>query len=95
MLQSDLTHWLLTLVQHGVSGNAYNLGSDEVISIADLAHLVRDIFSPEKKVNLKRIALADNAYRTRYVPDESKVKIDLGLEVTVPLAKAIQLGLSG
>jgi dTDP-glucose 4,6-dehydratase len=91
MYQTDLAQWLLTLLQHGADGNAYNVGSDESISIAGLACLVRDILSPEKQVHLKGEALADNAYRSRYVPDVSKAKMDLGLELTVPLAKAIRL----
>ena len=95
MYQRDLAHWLLTLLQDGVSGNAYNVGSDEAISIADLAHLVRDIVSPEKQVHVKSQLLADNVFRNRYVPDISKAKIDLGLQITVPLAEAIRLSVSG
>jgi dTDP-glucose 4,6-dehydratase len=91
MHQSDLAHWLLTLLQRGASGNAYNVGSDEAISIADLARLVRDIVSPEKQVHVKSNLLADNVFRNRYVPDISKAKMDLGLEITVPLADAIRL----
>ena len=91
MYQSDLAHWLLTLLQDGASGNAYNVGSDEAISIADLARLVRDIVSPEKQVHVKSQLLADNVFRNRYVPDISKAKMDLGLEITVPLADAIRL----
>lgn len=94
MHQSDLAHWLLTLLQHGSSGNAYNVGSDEAINMADLAHLVRDILSPKKKVEIKGAALADNLFRSRYVPNVSKAKMDLGLELTVPLEKAIRLSVS-
>ena len=95
MYQSDLAHWLLTLLQQGASGNAYNVGSDQAISIADLARLVRDIVSPEKKVHVKSQLLADNVFRNRYVPDISKAKMDLGLEITVPLAEAIRLSVRG
>ena len=49
---SDLAHWLLTLLEHGRPGQAYNVGSDEVISIADLAHMVRDLLVPEKPVHI-------------------------------------------
>ena len=94
MHQSDLAHWLLTLLQFGKAGNAYNVGSDEAISIADAAHLVRNILAPEKKVHIKGAPLADNADRNRYVPDISKAKLELGLEVTVPLAQAIKLSAS-
>ena len=95
MHQSDLAHWLLTLLQQGASGNAYNVGSDEAISIADLARLVRNIVSPEKQVNVKSQLLADNVFRNRYIPDISKAKTDLGLEITIPLAQAIRLSTSG
>lgn len=91
MHQSDLAHWLLTLMQYGVSGNAYNVGSDEAISIANLAYLVRDILSPKKQVHFQGNSREDNAIRIRYVPNISKAKNDLGLEVTIRLAQAIQL----
>jgi dTDP-glucose 4,6-dehydratase len=87
--QSDLAHWLLTLLEHGRPGQAYNVGSDEVISIAALAHLVRDILAPEKPVHI--LGQPDpGAARNRYVPDIRKAQQDLGLSVTIPLAEAIR-----
>lgn len=87
--QSDLAHWLLTLLEHGRPGQAFNLGSDEVISIAALAHLVRDILAPDKTVHiLGQPDLA--AARSRYVPDIRKAKQELGLRVTVPLQEAVR-----
>ena len=87
--QSDLARWLFTLLEHGRSGQAYNVGSDEVISIAALAHLVRDILAPDKPVQI--LGQPDpGAARNRYVPDISKAKQQLGLNVTVPLAQAIR-----
>ena len=91
MHQSDLAHWLLALLQYGAAGNAYNVGSDEAISIADLAYLVRDILSPEKQVLVKSEELADNVSRSRYIPDISKAKNQLGLKVILPLTQAIRL----
>ena len=92
--QSDLAHWLFTLLELGRPGQAYNVGSDEVISIADLAHLVRDILAPYKPVHI--LGQPDpGAARNRYVPDISKARQQLGLSVTVPLAEAIsRTGLS-
>jgi len=87
--QSDLAHWLFTLLEHGQPGQAYNVGSDEVISIAALAHLVRDILAPNKPVHI--LGKADSAAaRNRYVPDIRKAQQDLGLNVTIPLAEAIR-----
>ncbi len=87
--QSDLAHWLFTLLKRGRPGEAYNVGSDEVISIADLAHLVRDILAPQKTVQI--LGKPDpNAARNRYVPDTRKIREELGLNVTIPLADSIR-----
>ena len=53
MNQSDLARWLLCILDEGVSGHAYNVGSEQAISISDLAYLVRDILSPNKPVVFK------------------------------------------
>jgi len=87
--QSDLAHWLLTLLEHGRPGQTYNVGSDEVISIAALAHLVRDILAPNKPVHILGQP-NPGAARNRYVPDIRKAQQQLGLGVTVPLAEAIR-----
>jgi dTDP-glucose 4,6-dehydratase len=87
--QTDLAHWLFTLLEHGRPGQAYNVGSDEVINIAALAHVVRDILAPGKPVHI--LGQPDpGAARNRYVPDIRKAQQDLGLSVTIPLAEAIR-----
>jgi UDP-glucuronate decarboxylase len=92
--QSDLAHWLLTLLEHGRPYQVYNVGSNEVISIAALAHLVRDILAPEKPVHILGQP-NPGAARNRYVPDICKAHQQLGLTVTVSLAEAIlRTGLS-
>jgi dTDP-glucose 4,6-dehydratase len=87
--QDDLAQWLLTLLERGRPGEAYNVGSDEVVSIADLAHLVRDLLAPHKPVII-RGQCTDTQGRNRYVPDIRKIKTELGLGVTIPLAEAIR-----
>ena len=87
--QDDLAHWLLTLLQKGRPGEAYNVGSDEVVSIADLAHLVRNLIAPGKSVRILGEADPSQA-RSRYVPDISKAKRELDLDVTIPLAESIR-----
>jgi dTDP-glucose 4,6-dehydratase len=87
--QTDLAHWLLTLLEHGSSGQAYNVGSDEVISIAALAYLVRDILAQDKPVHI--LGQPDPCCaKNLYVPDIRKPLHQLGLRVTVPLAEAIR-----
>jgi UDP-glucuronate decarboxylase len=91
MHQSDLAKWILTLLQNGRNGNAYNVGSDDAISILDLASLVRDILSPEKKVMVRSEYCLGEALRNRYVPDINKAKIEMGLGLTVNINNAIRL----
>jgi len=87
--QSDLAHWLFTLLERGRSGETYNVGSDEVISIGELAHLVRDVLAPEKPVQI--IGKADpDAARNRYVPNITKAREELGLGITVALCNSIR-----
>jgi len=87
--QSDLAHWLLTLLEHGRPGQAYNVGSNEVISIAELAYRVRDILSPGKPVHILGQS-NPGAARSRYVPDIRKAQQELGLNVTISLTDAIR-----
>jgi UDP-glucuronate decarboxylase len=86
--QRDLARWLLSLLKRGRSGEAYNVGSDRAISIADLAHLVRDLVSPGKPVRILCRSV-DNAERSRYVPDISKIDRHLGLRPTFTLEQSI------
>ena len=86
--QTDLAHWLFTLLDQGCPGQAYNVGSDEVISIADLAHLVRDLLAPNKPVRILGQA-SPGAVRHRYVPDLQKAQKAFGLSGTVSLSEAI------
>ncbi len=87
--QDDLAHWLLTLLACGRPGEVYNVGSDEVVTIAELAHLVRDLLAPDKPVRVHG-QRQDTSGRNRYVPDIRKARAELGLGVTIPLAEAIR-----
>lgn len=86
--QRDLAEWLLTMLDKGEPGRAYNVGSDQAITIAELANQVRDLIAPDKPVRILRQAEASGA-RSRYVPDISRVRTEFGLVVTIPLMEAI------
>lgn len=88
MEQSDLARWLLELLLRGRSGQAYNVGSPEAISIVDLAHLVRDTLAPDKPVHILGQA-SDPSARSLYIPDLGKAGRELGLGIQVPLREAI------
>lgn len=89
MDQRDLAIWLLRLLQAAPSGCAYNVGSDQAITIAELAHLVRDLLAPHKVIRISSKATTSKDSRSRYVPDISRSKNELGLEVTISLVDSL------
>lgn len=88
MNQADLAEWLFCILDRGIAGRAYNVGSNEQISVGDLAYLVRDILSPDKSVVFKR---KNDVYQGRniYIPDLESAKNDLKLEVQISLIESI------
>lgn len=87
--QRDLASWLLTIMERGKSGQAYNVGSDQAISIGDLAYLVRDIIAPTKIVYILGETNEENT-RNTYIPSIKKARVELGLELSITLAEAIR-----
>ncbi|HZL29057.1 MAG TPA: NAD-dependent epimerase/dehydratase family protein [Acidobacteriaceae bacterium] len=101
LYMSDLAIWLWTMLATAPADRAYNVGSDESVSIAELAHLVRKnvlltLSSPKGKDLLLADAIQIDGTPTpgappaTYVPDITRAETELGLRVTVPLAEAIR-----
>jgi UDP-glucuronate decarboxylase len=88
MNQTDLAGWLVCLLNKGVAGRAYNVGSDHSISISNLAHLVRDILSPNKPVVFRN---GDGGFQGRnvYIPDITRAKRELRLAINISLSQSI------
>lgn len=86
---ADLAVWLLTLLLQGEPGTAYNVGSDQAIDITTLAYRVRDLLAPGKPILIK--GQPDASPRSRYVPDISRARNELGLKVWTRLDDAILL----
>ena len=91
LYQLDLANWLLTLLDQGRSGEAYNVGSDQAISIADLAHLVRDIIAPHKSVIIQNSLISGQSERSSYIPNIEKARNTLNLSVIFSLKDSIYL----
>lgn len=91
--QRDLAHWIIALLMHGKKGEAYNVGSNQALSIGELAQTVRDLLAPGKPVHVAGLPNPD-APRNRYIPDIDKAKSDLGLRVSIPLNDAIRFAAS-
>ncbi len=93
MDQRDLARWLCVLLEEGVSGQAYNVGSDQPITISELAHLIRNLLAPNKPVRICSVDGIQN-HRNRYVPTIEKINLHLGLKLSYPLIESILMAAS-
>lgn len=84
---ADLATWLWAILLRGQARQAYNVGSEESVSIADLARLVASL-SGHPEVRVARMAPKDRP-AARYVPSTAKARRDLGLGMTVDLREAL------
>jgi dTDP-glucose 4,6-dehydratase len=89
MYAADLMVWLWTILQRGTPGRAYNVGAEEAVSIAQLAHLVADALSPRVAVEIagkpNRAGAADY-----YVPCTARAREELGVCCYTPLRETVQ-----
>ena len=85
---SDLAVWLLHLLVRGRTGKAYNVGSDETISIGDLAERVARVIGTGEFVIRGAVDTGWNP--GRYVPDTNLATTELGLYKSVALDEAIR-----
>jgi dTDP-glucose 4,6-dehydratase len=84
---SDLAVWLWTLLLRGKPGKAYNVGSENAISILDLARKVGALVNPIAQLDLPTEKVAGPA--PRYVPRTTRALADLRLKQTVSLDEGI------
>jgi dTDP-glucose 4,6-dehydratase len=85
---ADLAVWLLTLAVRGRAGEAYNVGSEREITIAQLAARVAAELDPRIAVEIRANGEASRA--DRYVPSTRKIREELGVQETVDLGDAIR-----
>jgi nucleoside-diphosphate-sugar epimerase len=85
---AELVVWLLAILVEGKMGRAYNVGSDQSISIRELAKKVAASFTYHPDVNISNKADGSNPIN-HYVPDISRAHEELGLRVNISLSDAI------
>jgi dTDP-glucose 4,6-dehydratase len=86
---ADLTIWLWSLLVHGVNCRAYNVGSEQHLSIAELASQVSQALSANVPIEIAKKA-APGQLPERYVPSTQRVQKELQLKQTVDLPEAIR-----
>lgn len=85
---ADLTIWLWTILLRGKSGRAYNVGSEERLTIADVAGAVASAFDPPPTVTVSTTA-PHGQQPESYVPSTERARQELGLKQTVTLQAAV------
>ncbi len=85
----DLADWLMNILLNGCSGGVYNVGSDEAISISDLAFKVRACAGTESSIMIQGRP-NKSGFPSRYVPSISKAKEELGVCFQFTLDAAIR-----
>jgi len=93
---ADLAEWLVTILLRGESGRAYNVGSEEAVSIRQLAERVADIAAevwPDR--GRPEILMAKQPQpgspAERYVPECRRAREELGLVPATSLDDSIRL----
>ena len=85
---ADLAIWLWTILFRGIPGEAYNVGSEDVISIKDLAYKIAASFSNSPKVVIAKSPVPGRP-PDRYVPSIKKARESLGLDSWIKSQEAL------
>jgi dTDP-glucose 4,6-dehydratase len=86
---ADLAVWLWTILFSAPPLHAFNVGSEEAISIADLAHLIAKILNPQLRVHIAQLP-AEGSSPLCYVPSTQRAQQQLHLRQTVSLPDSIR-----
>jgi len=86
---ADLAIWLWTILIRGETCRPYNVGSEESITIAELAHTVAQAFTPPVPVRVAQKPSAGQAPE-RYIPSVQRARSELGLQQTIDVSEAIR-----
>ncbi|HSN13747.1 MAG TPA: NAD-dependent epimerase/dehydratase family protein, partial [Anaeromyxobacteraceae bacterium] len=85
---ADLALWLWTLLARGRAARPYNVGSEDAVSIAELARIVARVLDTGRGVEIAKAAVPGRAAE-RYVPSTRRIREELGLAPTFTLEEAI------
>jgi nucleoside-diphosphate-sugar epimerase len=87
MYASDLAIWLYTILLNGNTGVAYNVGSDDSVSIKELAEIIAGFFPAISVDILNQVRNTDR--NQNYIPDVSRAKSQFNFGEGISLRDAI------
>jgi dTDP-glucose 4,6-dehydratase len=85
---ADLAIWLWTLLMRGERGTAYNVGSPDPVSIADVARRVVEVAAPRAEIRIAHAAVP-GAPAARYIPAAGRAAA-LGLQPWISLEEGVR-----
>jgi len=86
---ADLAIWLWTILFRGATGCAYNVGSADAVTIADLARRVVSTIAPEAAIQIA-FQPTPGAPALRYVPATERAEKELGLRPWITLEDGVR-----
>lgn len=86
---ADLVIWLWTILVRGVSCRPYNVGSEQEITIVELARAIAGCFQPRVVIDIFGTPEVDRAAE-RYVPSTRRAQSELTLSQTIGTIEAIR-----
>lgn len=89
LFAADLAVWLWALLVRGATGRAYNVGSDEDVTIAELATAVVEASAYKCEIRIAQPSRA-GAIPQRYVPSIDRARSELGLEARIRLMEGLR-----
>ena len=85
---TDMTIWLWAVLNRGIGGQAYNVGSPHRVTIRELAEVVaQESGMPD---NVEILGTDEPSTVSYYVPDVTKARRELGLDNYVGLQEAVR-----
>ncbi|MFI5309846.1 MAG: NAD-dependent epimerase/dehydratase family protein [Gemmatimonadales bacterium] len=89
MYAADMAAWCWTLLVRGTAGAAYNVGSEEALSVSDAALRVAALTVPGAAIERGRTS-DPSAVPGRYVPSTRRAREEFGLECRIPFDDALR-----
>jgi nucleoside-diphosphate-sugar epimerase len=89
---TDLVIWLLTILLHGQTGRAYNVGSDKAVSIRAMAELIVEAAEPTIEIAVPA-TLGNKAPPHRYVPSIERSRVELSVDIITDVDIAVRQAL--
>jgi dTDP-glucose 4,6-dehydratase len=85
----DLVAWLFKILLQGEHGRAYNVGSEQALSIVELANLIKHCAGTTNEIIVRQHPV-NEALPARYIPSTARAQQELGLAQTIETEEAIR-----